>query len=47
MSWARTIVLTVAADAALMFLSWLMTLDLPWGLLQYRVVDLPWPIGSI
>jgi TctA family transporter len=46
-SWARTIVLTLAADGVLMFLSWLMTLDLPWGLLQHKVVDLPWPIGSI
>ena len=46
-TWQRTILLTLAADAVLMFLSWLMTLDLPWGLLQHLVVDLPWPIGSI
>jgi TctA family transporter len=46
-SWARAIGLTAAADAVLMFLSWMMTLDLPWGLLQHKVIDLPWPIGSI
>ena len=46
-TWRRTILLTLAADAVLMFLSWLMTLDLPWGLLQHLFVDLPWPIGSI
>lgn len=46
-TWLRIVVLTAAADAMIMFLSWLMTLDLPWGLLQYQFVDLPWPIGSI
>jgi len=46
-SWKKTIILTLAADGVLMFLSWLMTLDLPWGLLQHMVIDLPWPIGSI
>ncbi len=46
-TWLRTITLTAMADAMLMFLSWLMTLDLPWGWLQHRFVDLPWPIGSI
>lgn len=46
-TWLRTVILTVMADAMLMFLSWLMTLDLPWGLLQHQFVDLPWPIGSI
>lgn len=46
-SWLRTVVLTLAADAILMFLSWLMTLDLPWGLLQHYFADLPWPIGAI
>jgi len=46
-TWMRTIVLTLAADGVLMFLSWLMTLDLPWGWLQHRFIDLPWPIGSI
>ncbi|MEE8433656.1 MAG: hypothetical protein V3S64_02605, partial [bacterium] len=46
-TWKKTIVLTLAADGVLMFLSWLMTLDLPWGLLQHKVIDLPWPIGSI
>ncbi|MBL6958423.1 MAG: tripartite tricarboxylate transporter permease [Rhodospirillales bacterium] len=46
-TWVRTVVLTLMADAILMFLSWLMTLDLPWGLLQHKVIDLPWPIGSI
>ncbi len=46
-TWTGAIVLTAMADAMLMFLSWLMTLDLPWGLLQHRFVDLPWPIGSI
>ncbi len=46
-SWAKTVILTAAADGILMFLSWLMTLDLPWGWLQHEFVDLPWPIGSI
>ena len=46
-SWRRTVTLTLAADLVLMFLSWLMTLDLPWGWLQHEFVDLPWPIGSI
>ena len=46
-TWMRTIILTALADVMLMFLSWLMTLDLPWGLLQYHFTDLPWPIGSI
>jgi putative tricarboxylic transport membrane protein len=46
-TWLRTIALTAMADVMLMFLSWLMTLDLPWGWLQHRFVDLPWPIGSI
>lgn len=46
-SWQRTLVLTAVADLILMFLSWLMTLDLPWGVLQHYFVDLPWPIGSI
>ncbi len=46
-TWQRTILFTLAADAVLMFLSWLMTLDLPWGLLQHLFVNLPWPIGSI
>ncbi len=46
-SWARTVMLTLLADAILIFLSWLMTLDLPWGLLQHHYIDLPWPIGSI
>jgi TctA family transporter len=46
-SWRQTATLTVAADLVLMFLSWLMTLDLPWGWLQHEFVDLPWPIGSI
>lgn len=46
-SWVKTIVLTLLADGMLMFLSWLMTLDLPWGLLQHQIIDLPWPIGSI
>ncbi len=45
--WPRTLLLTAMADAMLMFLSQLMTLDLPWGLLQHLFVDLPWPIGSI
>jgi TctA family transporter len=46
-TWIRTIVLTALADAILMYLSWLMTLDLPWGLLQHKIADLPWPIGPI
>jgi TctA family transporter len=46
-SWRRIAILTVAADLVLMFLSWLMTLDLPWGWLQHEFADLPWPIGSI
>lgn len=45
--WRQTVLLTLLADAMLMFLSWLMTLDLPWGWLQYEFLDLPWPIGSI
>lgn len=46
-TWLRTVILTVMADIMIMFLSWLMTLDLPLGWLQHRFVDLPWPIGSI
>ena len=46
-AWWRVILLTAMADAMLMFLSRLLTLDLPWDLLQHRFVDLPWPIGSI
>ncbi len=46
-SWIRTFVLTVLADLMLMFLSWLMTLDLPWGPLQHEYDNLPWLIGSI
>ncbi len=46
-TWLRTIILTVIADVMIMFLSWLMTLDLPWGLLQHKFPALPWPIGSI
>ena len=46
-SWKQTIILTALSDVMLMFLSWLMTLDLPWGLLQQNFEDLPWPIGSI
>ncbi|MDE0213165.1 MAG: tricarboxylate transporter, partial [Deltaproteobacteria bacterium] len=46
-SWSRTVLLTVMADLVLMFLSWLMTLDLPEGLLQHNVPDLPWPLGPI
>ena len=46
-TWLRTVILTLAADVMIMFLSWLMTLDLPWGVLQYQFPDLPWPIGSI
>ncbi len=46
-SWSRVVLLTVMADLMLMFLSWLMTLDLPEGLLQHYVPDLPWPLGPI
>jgi putative tricarboxylic transport membrane protein len=46
-TWIRTVILTAAADAMIMFLSWLMTLDLPLGLLQYKFLDLPWPVGPI
>lgn len=46
-SWRQIAGLTLMADGMLMFLSWLMTLDLPWGWLQHSFVDLPWPIGSI
>lgn len=46
-SWSRAVLLTVMADLVLMFLSWLMTLDLPEGLLQRNVPDLPWPLGPI
>ena len=46
-TWSRTVLLTVMADLVLMFLSWLMTLDLPEGLLQRTLPDLPWPLGPI
>ncbi len=46
-SWTRVVLLTAMADLMLMFLSWLMTLDLPEGLLQHSVADLPWPLGPI
>ena len=45
--WTQVALLTVLADLMLMFLSWLMTLDLPEGLLQYAIDDLPWPLGPI
>lgn len=45
--WTRAVLLTAMADLILMFLSWLMTLDLPEGLLQQTIGDLPWPIGPI
>ncbi len=45
-SWARAAVLALSADAVLLSLAWMMTLDLPWGLLQH-FYDLPWPLGSI
>ncbi len=45
--WTRAVLLTGMADLMLMFLSWLMTLDLPEGLLQHTVAGLPWPLGPI
>ena len=45
--WTQVALLTVLADLMLMFLSWLMTLDLPEGLLQHAIDDLPWPLGPI
>ncbi len=45
--WGHAVLLTVMADLVLLFLSWLMTLDLPEGLLQHAVADLPWPLGPI
>ena len=47
MRWTEAVSLTVLADLMLMFLSWLMTLDLPEGLLQHAIDDLPWPLGPI
>lgn len=47
LDWTRIVLLTGMADLILMFLSWLMTLDLPEGLLQHSIGGLPWPIGPI
>ena len=45
--WTQAVLLMALADLILMFLSWLMTLDLPEGLLQHAINDLPWPLGPI
>ena len=45
--WTEAVLLTMLANLMLMFLSWLMTLDLPEGLLQHAINDLPWPLGPI
>ena len=44
LSWVRALLLTAAAMGGLLGLSYIMVLDLPYGLLQ-EAVSLPWPLG--